>query len=237
MAASSRAAAVGPLAFYAVVPLHSPYMWLALAAITATGILILAIDPSSGEQVVVPILFLQMFSASTGFAVPARRGHYDLLMTSGAGRLRIAATHLVLSVAPGIAAWLAVAGVELALRGGESRALAAGSVTALLLVSTLAWAATVPLPRLSGGIMWLLAIVMLLGLTAEWRPAALAAVEGGPSVGAALVYVLCPFLLVGRPLPLSASWIVAPAVGLSVLAVASALAWVTRMNVALEAPQ
>lgn len=237
MATSSRQAAVGPFAFYLVVPLHSPFMWLALAATTGMGMLMLVFDPSSGQQVVVPIVFLQMFSASTGFAVPARRGHYDLLMTSGARRLRIASTHLVLSVAPGIAAWLALGCVELTLRGGESRALAGGSVMALLLVSTLAWAATVPLPRLSGGIMWLLAIVMLLGTTDGWRPDAVTPRESVPSVGGALVYVLCPFLLVGKPLPWPAEWIAAPAAALSACAVGLALAWVTRMNVALEAPQ
>ena len=228
---------VGPVAFYRVVPLHSPYMWLALSLITAIGILILVVDPSAGEQVVVPIVFLQMFSASTGFAVPARRGHYDLLMTSGAGRLRVAATHLLLSVAPGMAAWLVVGGVEAAVRRGESIALSPGSVIALLVVSTLAWAVTVPLPRLSGGVVWLLAIVMLLGTTDQWRGAALAAREGIPSIGGALVYALCPFLLVGRPLTWPAAWMVVPGVALSAIAVASALAWVTKMDVPLEASQ
>jgi hypothetical protein len=237
MATNRRdAVAVGPFAFYLVVPLHSPFMGLALAATTAIGILMLVFDRSAGQQVVVPIVFLQMFSASTGFAVPARRGHYDLLMTSGARRLRIAATHLMLSVAPGIAAWLALGCFELTLRGGESDALAGGSVMALLLVSTVAWAATVPLPRLSGGIMWLLAIVMLLGTTDDWRPGAVAG-ESVPSVAGALVYALCPFLLVGRPLPWSAAWIAVPTVALSVVAVGLALAWVTRMDVALEASQ
>lgn len=238
MKASSRETPiVGPFAFYRVVPLHSPYMWLALAAVTASGIIILLVDPSSGEQVVVPIVFLQMFAASTGFAVPARRGHYDLLMTGGAGRLRIAATHLMLSIAPGIAAWLAVACVEAMLRGGESRGLAAGSVAAVLLVSGLAWAVTVPLPRLSGGIMWLLAIVMLLGATDGWRGAALTARDGIPSIGGALIYVLCPFVLVGRPIPWPAVWVLVPAIAVSVLAVVFALGWMTRMDVSLEASQ
>jgi hypothetical protein len=228
---------VGPVAFYRVVPLHSPYMWLALCVTTAIGILVLMVDPSAGEQVVVPIVFLQMFSASTGFAVPARRGHYDLLMTSGAGRLRVAATHFALSVAPGIAAWLVVAGVEAAIRRGESSALATGSVMALLMVSALAWAVTVPLPRLSGGIVWLLAIVMLLGTTDQWRGAALAAREGIPSPGGALLYALCPFLLVGREVTSPSAWIVVPGATLSALAVALALAWVTRMDVPLEASQ
>jgi hypothetical protein len=236
-ASSREAPVVRPLAFYRVVPLHSPYMWLALLVVTGTGVVLLLFDPSSGEQVVTPIVFLQMFAASTGFAVPARRGHYDLLMTGGAGRLWIAATHLALSVAPGIAAWLAVACVELVLRGGDSRALAGGSVAAVLLVSGLAWAVTVPLPRLSGGIMWLLAIVMLLGTTDGWQSAALSAREGLPSLGAALLYGLCPFVLVGRPLPWAAVWVLVPGMCVTALAVVFALVWMTRMDVALEASQ
>jgi hypothetical protein len=240
MGVSSRGAAiVGPFAFYRVVPLHSPYMWMALVGVTAIAMLVLLVDPSAGEEVVIPIVLLQMFAASTGFVVPARRGHYDLLMTAGAGRLQIAATHFAVSVAPGLAAWLAVACVEFMLRGGDSRAFAAGSIAALLLVSSLAWAVTVPLPRLSGGIVWLLAIVMLLGTTDDWRNAAMNAGEGIPSVGAAVVYALCPFLLVGRPLDLlwPAAWLLGPAAVLSALAVAAALAWMARMDMPLEASQ
>ena len=94
-----------------------------------------------------------------------------------------------------------------------------------------------PLPRLSGGIIWLLAIVMLLGTTDGWRAAAETASDGVPSITGALVYALCPFLLVGRPLPWPAAWMAVPAVAVSALAVVSALTWVTRMNVALEASQ
>jgi hypothetical protein len=238
MRVSSRGASViSPFAFYRVVPLHSPYMWVALAGMTGIAILVLFVNPSAGEDVVIPIVLLQMFAASTGFAVPARRGHYDLLMTAGAGRLQIAATHMAVSVAPGIAAWLAVACVEFMLRGGDSRAFAAGTVAALLLVSSLAWAVTVPLPRLSGGIMWLLAMVMLLGTTDGWRDAALSARQGIPSVGAAFVYALCPFLLVGRSLSWPAAWLLGPAAVLSAVAVAAALAWMARMDMPLEASQ
>jgi hypothetical protein len=53
----------------------------------------------------------------------------------------------------------------------------------------------------------------------------------------ALAYALCPFLLVGRPLPWSATWTVLPAGALSVVAVAAALVWITHMDIPLEASQ
>jgi hypothetical protein len=236
-ASNARFPVIGPFAFYRVVPLHSSYMRLALLIVTGLGTVMLVVNPLSGEQVVVPVVALQMFAASTGFAVPARRGHYDLLMTGGAGRLQIAATHLLLSVAPGLAAWLVLGSVELALTVGGSRAFATGSVAALMFVSSLAWAATVPLPRLSGGIMWLLAIVMLLARSDGWRGAAVAARDGTSSAESALLYALCPFVLVGRSLAWADAWVLLPGMALSVLSVASALVWVTRMDVPLEASQ
>jgi hypothetical protein len=236
-ASNARFRVIGPFAFNGVVPLHSSYMRLAFLIVTGFGTVMLVVDPSSGEQVVVPVVALQMFAASTGFAVPARRGHYDLLMTGGAGRLQIAATHLLLSVAPGLAAWLVLGFVELALTAGRSRVFATGTVAALGFASSLAWAATVPLPRLSGGIIWLLAIVMFLASSDGWRGAAVAARDGTSSVESALLYALCPFVLVGRPLSWADAWVLVPGMALAVLSVASALVWVTRMDVPLEASQ
>lgn len=236
-ASSRRGPMINPFAFYRAVPLHSPYLRAALAATTAVAIATLVFKPSSGAQVVVPIVLLQMFAASTGFAVPARRGHYDLLITGGASRLRIAASHFTVSIAPGIAAWLLLACVELALAGGRPRTLAAGSVVTMLLVSSLAWAISVPLPRLSGGIMWVLAVVMLLTTTERWRAPEWISSDPVAFATGALLYLLCPFALVGQPLAGGAAWMVLPAVGLSAAAVASALTWITRVDLPLEASQ
>ena len=234
---SREVAMIAPLAFYRVLPLHSPYMYLVLAIVTTFGALALIVDPSSAEQVLMPLVVLQMFTASTGFAVPARRGHYDLLLTAGAGRLGIAAAHFLVSTAPGIAAWLVLGCVELVRGGGESRVFAAGSVAALMFVSSVTWAVTVALPCLSGGIIWLLAIVMLLVRTGGSQYVVLATPPHSSPAWVAPVYATCPFVLVGRSLSPSDAWVLMPGTALSVVSVAAALAWITRMNVPLEASQ
>jgi hypothetical protein len=207
----------------------------AVVAVTVVGVLLLVLRRSSGEQVMLPLLFLQMFAASTGFAVPARRGHYDLLMTGGAGRAQIAATHLLFSIAPGVCAWVVLGLVELVVTGERPRAFAGGSVAAMLLVSTLAWAVTVPLPRLSGGIIWLLSIVIVLAGTDAWRNRAFTSGDANRSMSGVLMYALCPFVLVGQPLPAAAGWAVVPGAILSAIAVGSACWWIAAMDVPLEA--
>jgi hypothetical protein len=212
-------------------------MRVALLALTAVGTGMLLVDRGAGEKVVVPLILLQMFAASTGFAVPARRGHYDLLITGGASRLRIAGTHLLMSVAPGVAAWLALACVEAGLNRGESRALESGTVAAMAIVSLVAWALTVPMPRLSGGIMWLLAIVTMVGVTDSGREIAFSLRDGAVSPAGAALYVLCPLVLIGRPVTASSIWVVVPGLALAFVGAAAALAWITRTDIRLEAAQ
>ena len=52
------------------------------------------------------MLLLQLFGNSSGFDVPARRGHYDLLLTHGEARRRIIIGHWAASALPGVASWL-----------------------------------------------------------------------------------------------------------------------------------
>jgi len=234
---SDTPAQITPLAFFRVVPLHPMYMQLALAIVTAAGVARMILDPCSGDRMLVAIVFVQMFASSTGFAIPARRGYYDLLLTGGATRLQVAAMHLLLSIAPGIAAWCVLAGAELALGCREPRALTSGSIAALVIVSSVAWAVTVPLPRLSGGLLWLLAIVMWLALTNTWREELLAGGPRTPSIAGVLFYTLCPFVLAGRSVSSADAWILLPGAVVSTVAVATALRWMTRMDIALEASQ
>ena len=111
-------------------------------------------------RTVIPVLLLQCFAASSGFSLPARRGHYDLLLTRGSRRWLIALVHWVTSAAPGLASWMVLAAMEVLASGGQVRALlASGTLAAVFVVSTLPWACTVALPRFAGGIGWLLVIV------------------------------------------------------------------------------
>lgn len=230
---------IAPLRFLRVVPLQSPYMLLALAAVGVSSAGMIALDPSMGEDAIAPVALLQMFAASTGFAVPARRGHFDLLLTGGATRLRIAAAHLAVSVLPGLALWFALGLAEMAAaRTVAPRAFASGTVFAMSVISVLAWAMTVPLPRLSGGIAWLLLIALALVGWLEWRALATAAGAGtlDPATLAA-VYMVCPLLLVGQRVGAEQAAALLPGVVVAVLACAAAIWWIARMDVPLESAQ
>ncbi len=230
---------IAPWRFLRVVPLHSPYMFLALAAVGASSAAMIALDPSMGEDAVAPVALLQMFAASSGFAVPARRGHFDLLLTGGATRLRVAAAHLAASVLPGLALWILLGLAEMAAAQTLApRAFASGTVCAMFVISVLAWAVTVPLPRLSGGIAWLLLIALALAGWLEWRALVTAAGAGAlDPVTLAAVYLVCPLLLVGQRVGSAQAAALVPGAGVAVIACAAAIWWIARMDVPLESAQ
>ena len=186
-----------------------------------------------------PVLLLQLFAASSGFEVPARRGHYDLILTSGCGRVSMALVHWGTSVAPGILAWLVLVVVERAAGGSAAtRLLASGTLSAIGLVSTLPWAITMRLPRFSGGIGWLLA----LAISASVWPSARVSIGQSSSDTASLLssawgFLVNPSGLVGYELRPSDAVIVAPALVLACGAMAAACRWVSRASVPLEAAQ
>src|SRR2546428_3355733 len=152
-------ARIRPLRFFRVVFLHSPYLLVGLALVGILGIVTVSLDHAEGTYALTPVLLLQMFAVSSGFQVPARRGHFDLLLSGGSTRILIALTHWALSALPGFAVWVVVGLVELVLSEGvHARAFSPGSAAALLLVSALAWALPVPPPRLSGGGVWVVAM-------------------------------------------------------------------------------
>jgi hypothetical protein len=230
---------ISPVRFFAVAPLHSRYMLMALAAVLVSGLAMLLVDPAKGGDPVAPLILLQMLAASSGFAVGARRGHLDLLLTAGPSRVNIALVHLAASVLPGVLVWLALAATEAAARGtSRPRAFASGTVLAMMAVSILAWALTVPLPRLSGGIAWLLGIAMWV---VGWSggPAVLAAAPGGEAGTAlrAVVVTLCPFVLVGHRLTMRDAPAITPLVLLSLFLGIAAVVWIARMDVSVESAQ
>ena len=113
--------------------------------------------PSASAEALTPIILLQMFAAPSGFQLPARRGYYDLLLTSGVPRWQIAVAHCLASVAPGLLAWLCVALLELAAtHGRQAICLAAGTCIAVAAVSTMSWAVGVFASRAAAGMGWLL---------------------------------------------------------------------------------
>jgi hypothetical protein len=206
--------------FFRVVPPVPGLMIAAFAATVLAAGVALQLGASDVEGVLAPVFLLQTLAASSGFAVPARRGHYDLLLTRGISRLAIGLAHGVASILPGVCCWAAIAVIEaIAARGVPHVALASGTIAAVVIVSVLSWAVTVPLPRMTGGIVWLLVLV--------------APVDHGavPAVAAAL---LLPSTLVGVDL---VSLGVAPCLTAAVLVglvVGSALTWICRTDISLQ---
>ena len=215
---------VSPLRFFMTVRLHSPFMMLALAIAAMSGIVMVIADPAKGAEALAPLAFVQMFAVSSGFAVPARRGHLDLLLTGGAPRWQIAATHFAVSIVPGLLAWLVVGAVEAAVaRTLSPKALSVGTIVAFAVISAIAWALTVWLPRLSGAIAWLLAM-------AVWF-------VGWFELSHPFVMVICPFLLLGRRLAGDQMVVAWPVIGLAVLLSGFALTWIVHTDVPLESAQ
>lgn len=228
------------LRFFRIVRPWHPLIAAALAAaVTSAGILLIAgrVEPM---QALAPVFLLQALATSTGFAAPARRGHYDFLLTAGHTRLRIGLVHWGMSAAPGVASWLAIAVIELALTAGAEVSLAPGTIAGIVLVSTLPWATTVSLPRLTGGLVWILLLVVTVTMFPTVNPIGPAVrTPGGDGFPRRLLAVLlCPWILAGEPF--KGSLLLMPAlVGLVLAAVAmgAALFWMARANVPLETAQ
>jgi hypothetical protein len=193
----------------------------ALGAVTALGCLAIAADVLLAVRALAPVLLLQLFSAASGFGLPARRGYYDLLLTSGEGRATIAVGHWVVSVLPGILAWLALAVTE---HGAGGRTLAtSGTIVAVVLTSTIPWSLTMSLPRLSGAIVWLVVASI--------------AMSRSPIRGETHVGLLFPWSLVATDLRGRDAYVGLALGILSVSTVGAAIWMIRRTDVPLESGQ
>src|SRR6187455_1293531 len=100
-----------PLRFFALAgSLHPPYTLLILAAIVGVGLWTIRVSPTDLDSGLGLLLFVQMFLASSGFLVRARRGHFDPLLLGDGGRTRVLVWHWCVSIAPGLAGWICLAG-------------------------------------------------------------------------------------------------------------------------------
>ena len=142
--------------FFLVFPVVPAPMLAGFGLATAVGVFAISYDLANAGGIMLPVWLLQLFAVSSGFRVPARRGHYDLLLTSGAGRSVIVCVHWTMSAGPGLLSWVTLILVERA--NGGATLTEPEATTAALLVSTVPWALTIPLPRLSGAIVCLLSL-------------------------------------------------------------------------------
>jgi len=204
--------------FFIVVPVVPAVMLVGFGVTTLVGSVALVVNVQHGVRAAAPVLLLQLFAAASGFMVPARRGYYDLLLTRGDSRLAIAGVHWTMSVLPGVASWCVLAAIEW-MYGGATL-VAPGTLLALFVVSTIPWSVTVPLPRLTGAIAWLLVFALA------------AAVLPGRSMSAA--GLLLPWALLGaHPHP----YAIAIVVTCAAATIVAAFARINRMDVPLESGQ
>jgi hypothetical protein len=221
------------LRFFLIVSPLPPMMVGTFVAVAVGASMVVVADVERTADALVPILTLQLFAAASGFAGPARRGYYDMLLTSADRRLTIGVVHWVISIGPGLLAWAWVAAVEAAVRRAfPGLALAAGSAAALTVVSTLAWACTVPLPRFAGAIGWMVTVVAAMSL---WRLDRV--FESGSAALMSVAALVNPVLLIGRPLNPDEVLAVAPALALGMAGVGAACVWIARTDYPLEASQ
>jgi hypothetical protein len=189
--------------FFAVVP-PVPRLTIGAFGVVTTAILVVvAFNPSRAPRALTPILLLQLFACSSGFDVPARRGHYDLLLTHAGSRRSVLLGHWMTSAAPGVICWLALAAACRVVIGRDAGGFfTTGSLAAVCLVSTIPWAVTLRLPHFSGAIGWLLVVAVLSLVAPE-------ALSGGAETSiagweswlqAAWVSLVYPPILVGRSL-------------------------------------
>ena len=192
-----------------------PALFIAGFAVTVGAAAIrLTSDPSLAVDALTPVLLLQLFAASSGFRLAARRGYYDLLLTSGVPRWQVALAHCIATVLPGIVAWGCVALLEAAASHGSSfRAATAGSALAFLGTSLLAWAASIPFPRATAAMGWLLVMTI-------------------PPVAR----IVSPVQWLGTT-PAHASWLLLAGIVGAGLPVLIACAAISRMSIPLEGSQ
>lgn len=216
-------------------PLMAPAM-LAAGLVAAIGA---GVDPDRAAPALAPLLLLQMFAAASGFMVPARRGHYDLLLTGGFNRGATAAVHWAVSALPGVAVYLAAVMTTLIVNEGEAGAIhGPGAWLALALVSTVPWAATVALPRFTGAIAWLVSISVVVAILDADAALLVRPLEHDvPLALAAGLLALNPVALVGVEKSPQAAVVMLPLVLLAAGSLMAATVWASRQDVPLEAPQ
>jgi hypothetical protein len=226
--------------FFAVVPPMPLLMIGAFGVVTAVLMVMVAFDPSRAPHALTPILLLQLFACSSGFDVPARRGHYDLLLTHAGSRRLVLLGHWAASACPGVICWLALGAICLAVVGRDAGGLfTTGSMAAVCLVSTIPWAITLRLPRFSGAIGWLLVVAVLSliapeAFSAGTKPSSADWKSWLETAGAVLVY---PPVLVGRSLHGGEAMAAVPALLVAIGALTIGFLSAQSRDIPLEAAQ
>jgi hypothetical protein len=147
--------------YFHIVPVVPPLFNVAFAVAVMAAAMRLMHDASGGIDALTPVLLLQLFVASSGFRFAARRGYYDLLLTSGTPRWQIALAHCLVSILPGMVSWLCVGALEAAASHGTRWvSIAPGTCAAFVSASLLAWSVAVFSSRTATTVVWLLVLTI-----------------------------------------------------------------------------
>ena len=198
--------------FFVALALQPIYALVLLTAIVMAALWTISQDSRELDSAFGMVLLAQMFLASTGFVPRARRGHFDPILADGRSKAGVAAAHWLISVLPGLLAWLLVTAAGSWWNNSVvMSALAGRRAAAWLIVSALAWSAGFLLPRGAAGVLWVACLVALLirgGDVSGWSPGGL----GLP--GGIIAAMMCPFVLMGGRPP--GTWASAIAAGIAV---------------------
>jgi hypothetical protein len=189
--------------FFAVVRQSPSYGLAVLAAVTALGILTLALNPADLDSALGLVLFVHMFLTSTGFVVTARRGHFDPVLVARSERTAALFVQWCASIAPGAIAWIGLAACGYAWSSPAAWSALAGSrLGAFLIVSAMAWVLGFALPRGAGGVVWMGVLLGLLLRHADLLAPSAAQGSALAIVRTAGALIVCPFLLLGTHVPI-----------------------------------
>jgi hypothetical protein len=195
--------APGALRFFAVVIRPSAAILSSSVAIALAAIYWALNDPIEFAQACLFALFLQMFSAATGYRDRIRRGHFDSVLTPHRQRLHVAAAHCAVSMAPGGGLWAVLACIDFILiRQGWPTTLTLSGVAAFLTVSVFAWTVGVAVGRYSAGALWIGGLFVLgsIGRLQQLRYSFLTADTSWMSaVRQAGTSLVCPLVLLTDP--------------------------------------
>jgi hypothetical protein len=193
--------------------------------------------PGGFDQAVGIALFLQTFSAATGYRDRLRRGHLDPVLAGCANRWHVALAHWMTSSGLGFGVWILLG--LLALAGDATHRptpFTASGVVVILYVSTVVWMTTLALPRYSGAVLWL---ALLFGLASTqhlqalrvtFNPAATSTADVLRSAGGSMVF---PIFLLIEPRDVS-SLILAVMFGAALLAWVVGAAMIVRFDACLS---
>lgn len=149
------------LRYFVVVSVVPPVFIAGFVVAVAAAAARLTAGPAAAVDALTPVVLLQLLVASSGFHIPARRGHFDLLLTSRTPRWQIGLAHCLVSITPGIAAWLCVGVLELAAsHGAKWSAFASGTCAAVIGSSLVAWGTAVYSSRVACAIGWVLVMTI-----------------------------------------------------------------------------